>query len=229
MLDRSSREIQIESFGKISVGDLNNAVTPTEKRDLVTRLVHNEPDRALVIARSIEDPWFACQALACVARFCPENKFGHIIEESLKVGRSADDPFRIVASAAWPVRAIVEREHPDMLDSIIPELLNQAEHIELLASRSEALFLLFQAVFPAGREKWFGILQALMRASENLINWRQRRNLRDAILIVWNDDAELAKEIISHLEDSKLKRQIESGIMKSEQHLPRPFFWRSAT
>jgi hypothetical protein len=203
-------------------------MTPTDKRDLVTRLVHNKPDRALAIARSIEDPWFACQALACVARYCPEDKFGHLIKETLRVGRSVDDPFRIVASAAWPVRAVVERRHPDMLDSIIPELLNRAEQIELLASRSEALFLLFQAVFPAGREKWFGVLQALMKASVNLISWRQRRNLRDAILIVWNEDTELAKEIINHLEDGKLKRQIESRIMKSEQHLPRPFFWRSA-
>jgi hypothetical protein len=203
-------------------------MTPTEKRDLATRLVHSDPDRALAIARSIEDPWFACQALACVARFCPEDKFEHLIEESLRVGRSADDPYRKVASAAWPVRAIVERAHPDRLDSIIPDLLKMAEQIELLVSRSEALFLLFQAVFPAGREKWFSILQALMKASVNLISWRQRRNLRDAILIVWKEDAELAKELIGHLEDGKLKRQIESGIIKSPQHLLRAFFWRSA-
>lgn len=202
-------------------------MTPTHKRELATRLAITDTDGALVIARSIKDPWFACQAMAHVARLCPENRFRRLIKESFRAGSSADDPYKIVASAAWPVRAIVERKHLDMLDSVIPELLNRAEQIELLASRSEALFLLFEAIYPAGREKWFDVLQALRKASTTLISWRQRRNLRDVVLIVWNDDAETSKEIISHLEEGKLKRQIESRIRNSELRLPRRFFRES--
>lgn len=203
-------------------------MTPTTQRDLAAKIAPDDSGHALAIARRINDPWFACQALAHVARFCPENKFKPIIEESLRVGRAASDPFKPVASAAWPIRAIVERRHSDMLDSIIPELLNRAEQIELLASRSEALFLIFQAVFPAGREKWFIVLQALLKASIPLISWRQRRNLRDVVLMLWKENAELGEEIFNDLGDSKLKAQIESKIMRSELRLPREFFWRRA-
>ena len=198
-------------------------MTPTDQRALATRLASDDPERALTVARGIKDPWFARQALAHVAMFCPEGKFDHVIEESFRVFGSADDPFRVVASAAWPVSALVGRGRTDTLDALIPELLNQAEQIELFASRSEALFLLFQAVFPAGREKWLVVLRALLKASAPLISWRQKRNLRDAVLIVWNEDVELAEEIISHLEDGKLKRQIEIRIKNSELWTPRRF------
>jgi hypothetical protein len=203
-------------------------MTPTEKRDLAMRLAPTDSDRALVIARGIEDSWFACQALASVARFCPENSFRQLVKESLRVGSSAVDPYKVVACAAWPVRAIVERKHLDMLDSVIPELLKRAEQIELFASRSEALFLIFQAIYPAGRERWFEVFQALRKACVTLISWRQRRNLRDAVLIIWNDDKATAKDVISQLEDAKLKNQIERKISSSELFMPRSFFRSNA-
>src|SRR5687767_7204587 len=115
-------------------------MTPTDQRNLAARLAPNDPERALTVARGIKDPWFARQALTHVAMSCPEGMFEHVIEESFRVFGTADDPYRIVASAAWPVRALVERGRGDTLDAIIPELLNRAEEIELLASRSEALF-----------------------------------------------------------------------------------------
>ncbi len=204
-------------------------MTATEKRDLAAQLAPGDPERALVLARRIKDPWFACQALAWVARYCPEDQFNKIIAESLHMGGKADDPYKIVASAAWPIRAIVERDHSDKLLSFIVELLNRAKEIELMVSRSEALFLVFQALFPAGREKWFDVLQYLINASIPLISWRQKRNLRDTILIVWNEDEELAKDLINRIPDSRLKRQIERRITNSQRRLPRPFFWQPTT
>jgi hypothetical protein len=201
-------------------------MTATEKRNLVVQLAVSDPDRALVIARRIKDPWFACQALAWVARYSPEHQFEEIIDESLHAGSTADDPFKIVASSAWPLRALIERGHLDKYLSIIPELLNRAKEIELLASRSEALFLVFQAVFPAGRGTWFDVLQGLMNATTPMINWRQKRNLRDTILIIRMEDEELANALTNSLEDSKLKKQIERRIANSELRLPRPFFWQ---
>lgn len=201
-------------------------MTPTAQRDLAAKIAPEDSERALDIARRIKDPWFACQALAHVARFCPENRFKQIIKESLRMGHSATDNYKVVASAAWPIRAIVERKRSEMLDGIVPELLNRAEQIELLASRSAALFLLFQAIFPMGRERWFDVLQALLKSSFPLINWRQRRNLRDVVMMLWKENAELAEQIISTLEDAKLKHQIRSRMMRSEELSPREFFWQ---
>jgi len=111
------------------------------------------------------------------------------------------------------------------LPTVIPDLLQRAEDIEILGSRSEALFLLFQAVFPAGREHWRPVLEALRQASAPLINWRQRRNLLDAALIVFGEDEQLALEMISGVNDPKLKKKFEKVSVTSEARGPRPFFW----
>ncbi|MEP6818562.1 MAG: hypothetical protein ABJA18_03445 [bacterium] len=203
-------------------------MSATQQRELAGRLAVTDPKRALATAQAIEDPWFACQALAWVARFAPDDQFLRIIKESLGAGQKATDPYRIVAAAAWPIRAIVEREHTRMLPSVLPELLLLAKDIDLLVSRSEALFLLFQAVFPAGREYWFPALQSLREASTPLVHWRQRRNLGDTVLIVWNEDAQLAAEMIDGFDDPKVKKQIEKAIVASKRRFPRRFFWTTA-
>jgi hypothetical protein len=90
-------------------------MTATDKRNLAAQLSSSDPVRALVIARRIKDPWFACQALSWVARYSPEQRFHEIIEEALRAGSKADDPYKVVASAAWPVRALAERGGIDKL------------------------------------------------------------------------------------------------------------------
>jgi hypothetical protein len=97
-----------------------------------------------------------------------------------------------------------------------------------MGSRSEAIFLLFQAVFPAGRRCWFPVLQSLREASIPLINWRQRRNLCEAVLMVSNEDEQLALEITNGLADLKLKNKIEKQLATLKVHAPRPFFWTTA-
>jgi hypothetical protein len=195
------------------------------QRHHACQLAHVDTKRALAAARAIEDPWYACQALAWVARYGPEVQFNKTIGESLRVCSKETDPYRIVASAAWPVRAIVERDQSTMLRSIIPDLLRRAPDIELLASRSEALFLLFQAVFPAGRAHWLPVLQSLRAASSPLINWRQGRNLCYAVLIVGGEDERLAREVIDGLDDAKTKKKIEKLLAAGQPIAPRPFFW----
>ena len=163
-----------------------------------------------------------------MARFAPDRQFVKLIEESLGVCRAEGDAYRVVAPAAWPIRAIVERNRLEILPAVIPDLLLRAEDIEILASRSEALFLLFQAVFPGGREHWFPVLKSLREASIPLISWRQRRNLCDAILIVSGEDERLALEIINALDDAKLKKKLEKMSVSSESRVPRNFFWTTA-
>lgn len=197
----------------------------TQLRDRATRLALSDPALALSTARAIRDPWFACQALAWVARFAPEKEFAKIVYESLRVVRNEVDPYRVVAPSAWPVRAMVERDRMELLPSVIPELLVRAEEIKLLVSRSEAVFLLFQAVFPAGREHWLPVLDSLRKASTSLIHWRQKRNLADAIMIVRGEDEQLAFEIYDAVDDEKLKKKITKMWAIPERHLPRPFFW----
>jgi hypothetical protein len=209
---------------KVVLQDVES-MSATQQRDLAGRLALAEPARALSTARAIQDSWFACQALAWVARFAEESEFSKIIEESLRVTSAEVDPYRVVASAAWPIRAIVERNRLEMLAPLISSLLLRAQEIEILASRSEALFLLFQAVFPAGRKNWLTVLNSLRQASTPLISWRQKRNLSHAIMIVRGEDEQLAREMYDALDDQKLKRKIAKMLALSECCRPRTFFW----
>jgi hypothetical protein len=193
----------------------------------VANLALRSTDAALAAARDIEDPWYACQALATVARFAPEDRVEAIASEALAAAREAKDPYRLVGSGAWPVRALVERQRLSALDPTVTELLRHSLRIESPASRSEALFLLFEAVFPAGIQHWRPVLDELFRSSDPVVHWRQRRNLRDAMIIVAGEDPALAEELSQGLHDDKLSRQIGSRLREAERHGPRQFFWRT--
>ncbi|HEX8201488.1 MAG TPA: hypothetical protein VF590_13465, partial [Isosphaeraceae bacterium] len=136
-------------------------MTPTMARDRAQRLASSDSGAALQVARGVSDPWYACQALACVARFAPGDRLEAIIDAAMEVGGRGEDPYQVVGAAAWPLRALVERGRRDRLDAILPGLLALASRVESPASRSEAIFLVFQAVFPAGRRWWLAVLQEL--------------------------------------------------------------------
>jgi hypothetical protein len=202
-------------------------MTATQQRERAIRLAESDPAQALKTARSIGDPWFACQALAWVARFAPNDQFSRIVGESLRTARDGTDSYRVTAASAWPVRAIVERQ-PQLLSSVLPDLLGIAQTIEPAASRSEALFLLFQAVFPAGRNVWLPVFQSLISASVPITHWRQRRNLHDAMLMVWNEDKQTATDLLSGVDDPKLAKQFAKSVTAEKRGSPRPFFWSRA-
>jgi len=200
---------------------------PTQARDRAASLARSDPSAALTLAREINDPWFACQALGWVGRFWPGDDFETVINEAFEIGRKCSEPYRVVASAAWPVRALTERGASSQISTIVHPLFALANEIASLASRSEALFLLFQATKPGMQTKWLPVLEELMKASFPTLHWRQSRNLSDAILIVAAEDSRLANDILHRLPESRLKTQIEKRVKTLDPtniHL-RVFFW----
>ena len=127
-------------------------ISPTQGRDHATRLAAINFSAALAAAREVSDPWYACQALAWVARYAPETELPRIAEEALEEAARASDPYQRVGASAWPVRALIEREQSARVHSLLPAILAQVGQIDNFGSRSQALFLLFQAVFPLGRD-----------------------------------------------------------------------------
>jgi hypothetical protein len=200
----------------------------SEARNLVMQLATSNTESALFVAREIVDAWYGCQALAWVARFAPETQVDKIAKLALATASKAQDPFNHVGSAAWPIRALVEREHLKQASQFVPTLLRRAQDITLLASRSEALFLLFQAVRPCSYEKWHNIFESLVAASSPLLSWRQGRNLRDALLMVAGEHPRLVEEVLDKVADDKLNRHIRRRLEAREFRIPRPFFWDKA-
>lgn len=200
---------------------------PTQARDRACSLAHSDPSAALTLAREINDPRFACQALAWVGRFWPDDDFESVINEAFDIGRKCSDPYQVVASAAWPVRALIERGASSEISTIVLPLLAVANAIPSFASRSEALFLLFQATKPGMQANWLPILQELIKASFPTLHWRQRRNLSEAILMVAAEDNGLANDILHRLPEDRLKTQIEKKLNKLDptKNRLRWFFW----
>ena len=202
-----------------------NQSTPTEQRDLAANLAPTDWKRALAVAEAIDDKWFACQALASVARFAPKDQFAKIIRKSLYSSAKADDPYKIVAASAWPLRAMIEVGETEELAWHITQNLKIAAGIDPPSSRSEALFLLFQSVLPAGRAAWLPVLNALLESSTPVSHWRQRRNARDAILILITQGEPDVPEFLARI-DQETRSQIEKYASTRPPLAARPFFWK---
>lgn len=202
-------------------------MTPTQAREAAISLAASDFEAALKAARAVSDPWFACQALAWVGRFAPENRVEPVLKEAIRAAWSAADPYRF-ASLAWPLRALIERDRSHLTEEPLGEFLRRSPSIRPPSSRSEALVLVFQAVFPAGRLWWHPVLVEIRDASQPVLHWRQARSIGDAVLIVAGVDPDLARAFAEGVQDDRARREIGRGWDRGEFPPPRPFFWDRA-
>jgi hypothetical protein len=205
-------------------------MTPTVERNLANRLASTQPERALSIARAIEAPWFRCQALSHVARYWPDKKYGHILEEAVRAADSQDETYQRAAVSAWPIRAYLERDDAVPARALLKKYSRAASSIANRGSRSEALFLLFQAAKPFAPDLWQPIFRALVEAAEPSLSWRQGRALRYAANMLICDDRRLVQEAVRQLSELKHLAALQALLdSDAPQLVPRPFFWTKAT
>lgn len=200
-------------------------MTPTATRNLSNQLASDQPERALIIAREIEAPWFKCQALSHVARYWPDEKYGRLLEEAVRAADLQDDVYNQVAVSAWPIRAYLERGNPSPAQKLLFKGTRAASNIGNMGSRSEALFMIFQASKPFAPDLWQPVYWALVDAAEPALSWQQRRNLRDAIAMVASENPGLVQQAVPRLSDEKILSVIRRYLEKPTPAKPRPFFW----
>ncbi len=202
-------------------------MSATTTRDLVTRLATTDNPAALALARTITDVWYRTQALAWVSRFAPEAKFKAIVLESLAACSAADDPYQAVGAAAWSIRVLVERVHSNEVLCLLPKLLTRAADIANPVSRLDALFLLWQAVFPGGITVHQQVLEPLVEACQQADSWKSSDTLRQVALILASDALPEAQQLVSFMPDGRRKRQVQREIAAGQYQYPRTFFWYS--
>lgn len=154
------------------------AMSATTQRDRATSLAKSCPNEALKQARQVDEPWFRAQALAWVARFA-DSDVVTIAAEAAKAATEGGDKYQQCAVRAWEIAALAERDYKSEASKRLREALNIAKNVEPVASRSEALFLLFQAsarIAPTDAEKVFEVLKSLCPAEAH---WRCQRALRN--------------------------------------------------
>ena len=197
----------------------------TQDRELAHRLSGSEPEKALEAARKISDPWFKCQAISQVARYWPRADYKRLLKEAVDAADSHNDIYKQVAVSAWPIRAYLERGDASPAKVLVQRYTTAATRIENMGSRSEALFLVFQATKPFAPDLWQPMFWALVAATEPVLAWRQRRNIRDAIAMVAQDGRALVEKALASLSDDKTITAVRRDLEKGRRAEPRPFFW----
>jgi hypothetical protein len=159
-----------------------------------------------------------------VARFASEDQIIRVADDALSAAKLGKDGYARVAAAAWPVRALAERDKVQHAQQILVHLLDDASQIEQPVSKAEALFLLCQAVWPlpiAVRQPVLGALVATCLAADS---WKAGRIMRDVALMVASDSKEMAQEMINAMRESIYKRQAQKRLDAAQFEIARSFF-----
>ena len=199
------------------------APTGVNRRELVGKLALSEPVRALEVARSISDSWYRCQSLAQVAWHLEDrNEYKKVIDQALTAAYEQNEPNRIVSVASWAVRAMVKRNDP-RLRPVVDRLLDQIQLEPNPVRQADALFLVFEAVFYETRLRYL-VLDALLRACEQMNSWRRPRLLSDIALVLAIDDPNRAAEIVDTIGEGRKSRQTLKEIAGGKWLGPHEFF-----
>jgi hypothetical protein len=197
-----------------------------KERERAVRAATTNSERALALARQVSHPWYRAQALAWVARFAPEAGVVRIAQEALRTASRAEDPYQVVGASAWPIRALIERDHRERAVQQLPSLLESAERIQHPVSRIEALFLLVQAVWPLGSRGRKPVLDRLALLCQTTPGWRAGRALRELALMLADEDETEARRVADSMPQGPYKRQALRRLTAGRRARPRPFFWR---
>ena len=196
-----------------------------QQREAAAQLAKRDFAAARAVARGIEDPWYRAQALAWAARYAAEEDVLSIAREALDAAAECQAPYQSVAAAAWPIAALMERGKREAAGRELDRLIALLPHVQPASSRSEALFLLFQAAFQLGDDMTTRLARLLLAIHEGSGHWRARRNLVDALAMLSGQDATSARALVESISDDRARRKAERALDAHTPREPRPFFW----
>jgi hypothetical protein len=181
---------------------------------------------ALSAARAEPSYLGQCQALSWVARYVRGQQLVvPTASEAVNGALLEEDPYNAVFPLAWPIRALLERGELNYAKDVLRQALQKAKTITPASSKSEALFLIFQASMHGTERLWETPFRDLIESCLPAEHWRQKRNARDAICIAASADYHFAKQAATDLSDEKLSASVLDLLSKSKKQTPRPFYW----
>ena len=198
--------------------------SPHRLRSESNRLAPADWSRAAAVAREIADPWHAAQSFAWAARYAPEERVGEMIERSFGMAREGKDAYRQLAATAWPLRALVERGRTDAA-AAFAEVSPLAARVWPPSSRAEACGLVFQALAVGPADLANRALAWHLKHAQPATHWRQRRAVRDAVLMAVTlglVEADAAPRLIR---DEPLAAEVARRLAAGGRYEPRTFYW----
>lgn len=175
-------------------------------RSDVASLASRSAGEALALARTIQHPWYRCQAIASIVeknRSIPTA--GALLNEALQAACSQDEPNRVASVAFWPLVLLV-RHDP----------LRAAEHTSRLLGiiagephglrRLDGLCAILSAVVsvPKLREE---VLSPLLETAKVSSGWRTERLMNGVIQVLIAHDRAAAVSVLQSRPTTRFTRE----------------------
>ncbi len=161
--------------------EVTQAAAAAGMRSRVFALARTDSAAAIVLAESIEMPWYRCQAFAAVARFAPDVDVETVAGRSLAAAADCGDDYLRAAVAAWPIRALLERDRVAAARAALGIARERAKTAWPASSRAEALILLMRAALAIDAETRESFVEEIAALHGTDGFWRVGRALVDAI------------------------------------------------
>lgn len=194
-------------------------------RNMAQELARTNPREALRVAKSIADPWYRVQALSWVARFAPDEIADAAFGEIPSTASATRDAYQSTAVLAWPLRAAFERGRMELATAFRDESAAGIAGIEQMASRAEAIGLLFAAAFPGGPALRGPILAACSGHCPPDGHWRSVRLYRSIAAMLAAENADAAADFARSMTAGKARDRCLIDLAVGKTEMARPFFW----
>jgi hypothetical protein len=158
-------------------------MSATSQRDKVAKLAKTNPEKALVEARRISEPWFRAQALSWVARFTDGDPVP-VAQQAANAAAQCEDEYKQTAVRAWEIAALAERDKTSEARVALNATLRRVADVTPLSSKAEALALLLHAAARIGEDDARNVAEVLRFECGGDFHWRCKRAIRDCGEIV---------------------------------------------
>jgi hypothetical protein len=206
-------------------------VNPTSTRDFIARIAAREPQRALDLARTIDDPWFRCQALSTTAlHLASSTARRRAIDEALSAASELTESNRFVSVSAYPVKVLAIQGRFERVAIEVDRLLTVIATERSPVRRADALRLLFGAVIHAKHPVILRVVEALASASlQPLLSGRRNKKgeslLAECLPAVARIDRRVAEELLARLPAARADRVRERMLSTATASLDRLAPW----
>lgn len=164
-------------------------------RGEVALLASRSTKDALALARTIEHPWYRCQAISSIVE--RNRSLGGavaLLNEALNAAYSQDEPNRVASVAFWPLALLVKHDplnaakHTSRLLGIIAEETHGLRRLDGLCAILSAVVPL-----PELREK---VLLPLLDTAKISEGWRTERLMNGVIQVLATHDRVAATSVL---------------------------------
>lgn len=186
--------------------------TGTQRRDRVAVIARTKPGEALELARTIEDPWFRCQALSIAAVHLQDRRSRKgTIDRAFAAANELTEPNRVVTVSAWPVKALALAGQMSTVSSEVARLLQVASTEPSPVRRADALRYLLGAVSiapapVAGRVAREFAAACLTPLQSGKRNSKGESNLEACLPGIACIDSDFAMSLLTRLAPSRSER-----------------------